>query len=229
VQANRQPGSRQEDIAGRVVRLANAERRVVMLSRLTENDKWARALLEPMSVMGYVHLLASHQIDPKAARIGLVDALALARKTGESWFIRMPESWPEPAPEEPSPGDLDRLMLHPRAATEWLLRMPMRRRWVPLTLRAYLEATKQSGESSKGADVVYRTGLAGRPTSRDLCEAEMRRRAGSGELLTTLSAECKYLVEWLTKTHPEAPLIKAKLLGNGLRDVHAELKKDLKL
>jgi len=48
-------------------------------------------------------------------------------------------------------------------------------------------------------------------------------------LLTTLSAECKYLVEWLTKTHPEAPLIKAKSLGNGLRDVHAELKKDLKL
>jgi hypothetical protein len=123
-----------------VVTLANAERRVVTLARL-ENDYWPRELSEPMEALAFARLFASHHLDLSGAKIAIMDALALARKTRESWLIPMPESWPEPAPEEPSPGDLSRLMVHPRPAAEWMLRMPRRRCWVPPSLRAFLETS----------------------------------------------------------------------------------------
>ena len=102
---------------------------------------------------------------------------------------------------------------------------PLRAYILPLGLRAFLEASKQPGEGDKGTDAAYSTGCAGRPTSKPLLETEMRRRAASGELLPTLSAECEYLERWLSEAHSEASPTTAKTIKNSLRHVYRELKK----
>ena len=69
----------------------------------------------------------------------------------------------------------------------------------------------------------YRTGVQGRPSSKHLVEAEMRRHFETGQLHTTLSAEVNSLGEWLTAQHPDAPPMTKKGAENALRHLYKEL------
>lgn len=70
---------------------------------------------------------------------------------------------------------------------------------------------------------------SGRPLkSRDLWEAEFRRRCNESELLPTIKQEANWLCEWLVKTHPDAEVPEAKTISNRLSaKFSAEFKKEL--
>ncbi len=75
----------------------------------------------------------------------------------------------------------------------------------------------------------YRTGAAGRPSSRYLVEAEMKRRAEAGVLRReALETEVRELATWLKETHPSCPPMTLKTIGNVLRDLYRELTKSPK-
>jgi hypothetical protein len=63
----------------------------------------------------------------------------------------------------------------------------------------------------------YRSGMPGRPTSIALVEEEFERRKRAGELAPSLTKEAEYLRDWLVKTHPAAPSMTDKTIGNRLR------------
>jgi hypothetical protein len=70
----------------------------------------------------------------------------------------------------------------------------------------------------------YRTGVAGRPSSKQLAEQEMQRRAEQGVLAVTLAEEVRQLRDWLKGEHPTAPHPKQSALQNALRDQYRKLK-----
>jgi hypothetical protein len=72
---------------------------------------------------------------------------------------------------------------------------------------------------------IYRTGVAGRPTSKQLALQEMRRRADDGNLCSTLGEQSREMCLWLKEQHPEAPQLTAKALENGLRHEYWRLKR----
>jgi hypothetical protein len=72
------------------------------------------------------------------------------------------------------------------------------------------------------APAVYRTGTAGRPSSKHLALAELKRRAAANLLAPTLLAEATALVDWLKETHPDAPRPKPKSLADALRAIYRE-------
>jgi hypothetical protein len=121
------------------------------------NEYWHVAMSEPMNALSFAQLLAVHLSDPVTSdnsvlNMNIESAFCLALKTGEPWFIRVPY-----APER-GPSDLNRLMLHPRTAAEWLLSMPRRGHLVPPGLRAFLESSKREGITRRPR--VYRTSRA---------------------------------------------------------------------
>jgi hypothetical protein len=75
----------------------------------------------------------------------------------------------------------------------------------------------------------YRTGVAGRPSSRDLARQEMQRRANEGDLCSSLAKETRELCLWLKREHPEAPQPTQKTLENSLRDDYRMLKRSTNL
>lgn len=176
-------------------------------------EYWAAAMSEPMKASSFAHLLSVHLMGP-IERAGEFDrrtkvhqnldsALRLAAEAGEPWFIKDAVT---------GAGDLDRAMVRPRAAAEWLLSLPMRRDLVPPGLRAFVEAGAKPAaiESTKSS-------APGRPTSMDLVAAEMRARAARDELLKTLTAEAEYLARWFAEAHPSAARPTPKTIMNRLR------------
>jgi hypothetical protein len=83
-------------------------------------------------------------------------------------------------------------------------------------------------DEASGDDAsIYRTGVQGRPTAAHIVEAEMRRRAGDGELAPSLEREVEHLYDWLEnqrKTKP-IPRMGKSAMKNSLRDVYRELKR----
>jgi hypothetical protein len=77
----------------------------------------------------------------------------------------------------------------------------------------------------KGA--IYRTGAAGRPTSKYLAELEMQRRANQGILCSGVAAEARELCQWLKREHPQAAQPKPKSLENSLRDEYQKLRQSM--
>jgi hypothetical protein len=71
---------------------------------------------------------------------------------------------------------------------------------------------------SAGNASEYRTGAPGRPSSSQLVEAELDRRAASGIRSSSATKEAEYLAGWLKITHPLAPQMSAKTILNKLRD-----------
>jgi hypothetical protein len=71
---------------------------------------------------------------------------------------------------------------------------------------------------------IYRTGVAGRPTSIPIVRREMRRRAANGHLLSSLTAEVRALLQWLEENHPDAAPLTQKTAANALRDEYKELR-----
>lgn len=76
----------------------------------------------------------------------------------------------------------------------------------------------------KTPTAVYRTGAAGRPTSKQLVQGELRRRAAAGPLQPQMSAEAVVLAEWLAREHPDAPRLTEKSIQNTLGAEYRELK-----
>lgn len=70
----------------------------------------------------------------------------------------------------------------------------------------------------------YKTGLAGRPGSKQLLLLELERRISSGEVEDKVSAEARYLSSWLNQAHPEAPQVGVPSTENAIRDRHREAK-----
>jgi len=75
---------------------------------------------------------------------------------------------------------------------------------------------------------IYRTGVAGRPTSKHLALQEMRRRADNGARCTSLAEQSREICLWLEQQHPEAPQLMAKTLETSLRHEYWRLRKSAK-
>jgi len=73
----------------------------------------------------------------------------------------------------------------------------------------------------------YRTGVAGRPTSKHLALEEMRRRASEGNLCGTLAAEVRELRNYIAIHYPEAPQPEQNSLENSLRSEYWPLRNAL--
>jgi hypothetical protein len=63
-----------------------------------------------------------------------------------------------------------------------------------------------------------RSGLPGRPSSKELYLAEVERRADAGELEDTLADESRYLHKWLPKAHPHNPPSGLSAIKNAIRE-----------
>ena len=85
-------------------------------------------------------------------------------------------------------------------------------------------AMQANAPSNEPLPFIYRTGVAGRPTSRDLVKPEMQRRAEEGKLSSTLAAEVRALLDWLQREHPDAPRLSQSAAQNALRDHYRELR-----
>jgi hypothetical protein len=78
------------------------------------------------------------------------------------------------------------------------------------------------------AETTDRTGLAGRPTSWHLIEAECRRRYAAKERHPGIGGESRAdwadtLIDWLKAAHPHAPVPKVKTVTNKLAGLLHEL------
>ncbi len=69
-----------------------------------------------------------------------------------------------------------------------------------------------------------RTGVAGRPSSKDLALTEMARRADRRELAGTLILEARQLCEWLKQVHTDQPQPTPKALSAQLKDLYWRLR-----
>jgi hypothetical protein len=84
---------------------------------------------------------------------------------------------------------------------------------------------KPAASPTTNEQTAYKTGAPGRPTSMQLIEAEMRRRAAAGEMITaTCKAEAEWLVGWLELHHPGAPRLKSKTISNNRSGLWQSLK-----
>jgi len=89
------------------------------------------------------------------------------------------------------------------------------------------EPAEQSAQSHINSGVAtYSTGVSGRPSSRHLLEAEMRRRFSERESCGSYGAECQALATWLAAAHPEAAQATPKTIKNSCRGVWKALQKD---
>jgi hypothetical protein len=74
------------------------------------------------------------------------------------------------------------------------------------------------------SDVIPDARPPGRPSMMPKIEVEMRRRAATGQLRTTLSAESKVLASWAQTTHPDERPPRAKSIQRRLGRLYQELK-----
>jgi len=67
---------------------------------------------------------------------------------------------------------------------------------------------------------AYRTGAAGRPTSKQLVGLEHQRRLLAGEAHQSVAQEAKHLAAWLAARHPTAPVMSDGTVENAIRAEH---------
>ncbi len=72
---------------------------------------------------------------------------------------------------------------------------------------------------------AYSSGVAGRPTSIQLCQGEMQARHRRGGMLPTITAEAEALSEWLKRAHPNAAPATGKTIRNSLGAEFRQLKR----
>ncbi len=84
-------------------------------------------------------------------------------------------------------------------------------------------------EPAVASETIYKTGVAGKPTSWHLVEAEVRRRWNSGEGHERSTIEwAREMDQWLTQSHPSAPPLKEKSLKNHLAPLLREISAGVK-
>jgi hypothetical protein len=67
-----------------------------------------------------------------------------------------------------------------------------------------------------------RTGMPGRPTSRNFYIAEHQRRLNHGEALEGLADETLHLLRWMQEQHPELPQGSVSTIENNIRAAHRQ-------
>lgn len=73
---------------------------------------------------------------------------------------------------------------------------------------------------------MYRSGAAGRPTSKHLVIPELMKRAAENRLEPKLTLQASVLVEWLFREHPDAPPLEVPGCINMIRHVYnAQIKR----
>jgi hypothetical protein len=70
---------------------------------------------------------------------------------------------------------------------------------------------------------LYQTGVAGRPSPKNIALSELVSRHKRGEMRSTLGSEAKYLSEWLASNHPDAPQAIPKSMADIIREKYKEL------
>ena len=68
------------------------------------------------------------------------------------------------------------------------------------------------------------SGMAGRPTAKHLCTAELERRAKAGTMCESVRAESRELHDWLQREHPKINPGTPKTIENNIRALHRDLK-----
>jgi hypothetical protein len=81
------------------------------------------------------------------------------------------------------------------------------------------QVQQPADEPADGVE-VYRTGVPGRPTSKQLVEQEHARRLAEGKAHVTLADEARHLAAWLVQRHPHAPSLTAGSVENSVRRAH---------
>ncbi|MCW2286217.1 hypothetical protein M2323_004044 [Rhodoblastus acidophilus] len=77
---------------------------------------------------------------------------------------------------------------------------------------------------SAASETIYKTGVAGKPSSWWLIEKEVRRRFAGFPADVKKTDIAKLMHAWLKETHPEAPPITAKTIENNLTTLLFELR-----
>ncbi len=151
-----------------------------------------------------------------------------------------------PPREKGQPLRFERLLAHKSYGLDWLAAAPKtdnyycevwarplgdyhdKNAWKGLvTTRSYwckIRAEVVPSRAPESPEVIYRTGVQGRPTSWYLMETELRRRYAAGETYSTLAKWAYVLNNWLLSEHPKAPPIRGKTITNHLSKVVRELK-----
>ncbi len=78
----------------------------------------------------------------------------------------------------------------------------------------------QPAEAPPDEPDAYRTGAAGRPTSKQLVGLEHQRRLLAREAHQSVAQEARYLAAWLSARHPAAPAMSAGTVENAIRAEH---------
>jgi len=103
-------------------------------------------------------------------------------------------------------------------------------RSIPSGIRTTEAATAAPDETEPALPSIYYTGLAGRPSSWHLIEAEFRRRWQIGERYPGMGAGgqspadwARVLCLWLRSKHPQAPKATERTVSNRLSSLLASL------
>lgn len=91
---------------------------------------------------------------------------------------------------------------------------------VPSATAAAAAAVTAEVADQPASSEIDRTGVAGRPTSRQFVEREHERRMVSGEAHGSVAGEAEHLAMWLKQHHPDAPPMTAKTIENTIRAAH---------
>lgn len=180
-------------------------------------DYWDAALSQPMKADAFAHLLDLHWISahqPVDVQGAIKRALRLARLESERWFI---EDLAHPPKDR---ADLSNLQVQPLAAARWMAEKPRQKHLIPPSLVSFLERSEHEAPAAPPVDP--KSGAPGRPTSRQIVEVEMRRRASVGEMTSPLSDEARILSAWLKRTHPTISQMTAKTIQNSLLQAYKD-------
>ena len=96
------------------------------------------------------------------------------------------------------------------------------------------DAPQTDGQADSGdapsapPPAIYRTGLPGQPSAKNLWEAEARRRFDAGEFGAGVGKFAESLSEWVRETYPGAPKCGPKALENSIRALYRERVKEAK-
>lgn len=102
------------------------------------------------------------------------------------------------------------------AVTEWLYPPDHNARMIA---KAKINSIKSLLKEME-APAEERTGAPGRPPAAYLVDPEAKRRRESREVLKSLTAEAKALLDWYKQRYPEGPPLTAKTIENRFRSEH---------
>jgi hypothetical protein len=126
-----------------------------------------------------------------------------------AWLADIPSSWKSRLGEPPGGRDPRRTMI----TIASLVKFAAKRSQKPKFLAQLM------------ADPMTHTGAAGRPSSMNLVEQEMERRAAEGSLAPTIADEARQLSERMKLIYPSLPTPKPKTIANSLREKYRSLRR----